>query len=58
MFTLKSQDNIAMFENPDEYMRYLCADHLEKMNDWVLSIRAVKVNSQNVCYTINLNFNL
>ena len=43
MFALKSQDNIAMFENPDEYMRYLCADHLEKMNDWVLSIRAAKV---------------
>ena len=45
MFTLKSQDNIAMFENPDEYMRYLCTDHLEKMNDWVLSIQAAKVSS-------------
>jgi hypothetical protein len=43
MFALKSQDSIAMFENPDEYMHYLCADHFEKMNDWVMSIRSAKV---------------
>ncbi|RIA78835.1 hypothetical protein C1645_674953, partial [Glomus cerebriforme] len=44
IFALKSQDKIAMFENPDDYVRYLCADHLDKMKDWVLSLRAAKVN--------------
>ena len=43
IFALKSQDKIAMFENPDDYIRYLCADHLDKMKDWVLSLRAAKV---------------
>ena len=45
MFALKSQDNIAIFENPDNYMHYLCADHFDKMNDWVLSLRAAKVTT-------------
>jgi len=35
--TLESQDN-TMFEDPDEYMRYLRMDRLETMNNWVLSI--------------------
>ncbi|RGB40029.1 hypothetical protein C1646_619677, partial [Rhizophagus diaphanus] len=43
IFALKSQDKVAMFENPDDYIRYLCADHLDKMKDWVLSLRAAKV---------------
>ncbi|CAG8503073.1 18454_t:CDS:10 [Rhizophagus irregularis] len=44
IFALKSQDKVAMFENPDDYIRYLCADHLDKMKDWVLSLRAAKNN--------------
>ena len=42
-FALKSQENIAMFENPDDYMHHMCADHFEKMSDWVMSIRTAKV---------------
>lgn len=54
MFALKSQDNISMFENTDDYMHYLCADHFEKMNDWVMSIRGAKVISYK-CILINLD---
>ncbi|CAG8540494.1 13243_t:CDS:2 [Ambispora gerdemannii] len=39
VFALKSLDRVAMFENPEDYVHYLCADHKEKMKDWVLSIR-------------------
>ena len=50
MFALKSQDNIAMFENTDDYMHYLCAEHFEKMNDWVMSIRSAKVNFNKIIF--------
>ncbi|CAG8627840.1 1932_t:CDS:2, partial [Dentiscutata heterogama] len=43
-FALKSQDKISLFENPDDYIHFLCADNSEKNNDWVLSIRAAKNN--------------
>ena len=43
-FALKSQDKITMFESPDQdYVHFLCAERLEKMKDWVLSIRNAKV---------------
>ncbi|CAG8719518.1 10679_t:CDS:2, partial [Scutellospora calospora] len=41
-FALKSQEKFSLFENPEDYVHFLCADHLEKTNDWVLSIRAAK----------------
>ncbi|CAG8528053.1 9982_t:CDS:2 [Paraglomus brasilianum] len=42
-FALKSQDKITMFESPDQdYVHFLCAERLEKMKDWVLSIRNAK----------------
>ncbi|CAG8608504.1 2827_t:CDS:10 [Funneliformis caledonium] len=45
IFALKSQDKIAMFENPEkDYLHYLCADHLDKMKDWVFSLQASKNN--------------
>ncbi|CAG8606114.1 24508_t:CDS:10 [Dentiscutata erythropus] len=43
-FALKSQEKISLFENPDDYIHFLCADNSEKNNDWVLSIRAAKNN--------------
>ncbi|CAJ0650688.1 12971_t:CDS:2, partial [Entrophospora sp. SA101] len=43
VFALKSQDKITMFENPEnDYIKYLCADHYDKMKDWVLSISTAK----------------
>ncbi|KAG9305554.1 hypothetical protein G9A89_003617 [Geosiphon pyriformis] len=42
VFALKSQDRVVMFENPEDYVHYLCADHMEKMKDWVLSIRTAR----------------
>ncbi|CAJ0840191.1 5344_t:CDS:10 [Entrophospora sp. SA101] len=45
VFALKSQDKITMFENPEnDYIKYLCADHYDKMKDWVLSISTAKNN--------------
>ncbi|CAI2178586.1 18121_t:CDS:10 [Funneliformis geosporum] len=45
IFVLKSQDKIAMFENPEkDYLHYLCADHMDKKRDWVFSLRASKNN--------------
>ncbi len=45
IFAVKSQDKITMFENPEnDYMHYLCADHLDKMNEWLLAIRTAKVS--------------
>ncbi|KAF0431534.1 serine/arginine-rich splicing factor 6 [Gigaspora margarita] len=43
-FALKSQEKISLFENPEDYIHFLCADNSEKTNDWVLSIRAAKNN--------------
>ncbi|CAG8763462.1 4048_t:CDS:2, partial [Acaulospora morrowiae] len=44
-FALKSQDKISMFENPEnDYVHFLCAESLEAMNNWILSIRAAKNN--------------
>ncbi|EXX70083.1 uncharacterized protein OCT59_011008 [Rhizophagus irregularis] len=43
VFAIKSQDKITMFENPEnDYMHYLCADHLEKMNEWIIAVRMAK----------------
>ncbi|CAG8531859.1 3541_t:CDS:2 [Ambispora leptoticha] len=42
LFALKSQDRVVMFENSEDYVHYLCADHMEKMKDWVLSIRTAR----------------
>ncbi|CAG8524324.1 369_t:CDS:10 [Funneliformis mosseae] len=43
VFAVKSQDKITMFENPEkDYMHYLCAENLNKMNEWLLSIRTVR----------------
>ncbi|PKC12019.1 hypothetical protein RhiirA5_465374, partial [Rhizophagus irregularis] len=45
VFAIKSQDKITMFENPEnDYMHYLCADHLEKMNEWIIAVRMAKVS--------------
>ncbi|CAG8536369.1 10256_t:CDS:2 [Paraglomus occultum] len=42
-FALKSQDRVTMFESPEQdYVHFLCAEHMEKMKDWVLSIRNAK----------------
>ncbi|RIA85183.1 hypothetical protein C1645_697988 [Glomus cerebriforme] len=44
VFAIKSQDKITMFENPEkDYMHFLCTDHLEKMNEWIIAIRMAKV---------------
>jgi len=44
VFAIKSQDKITMFETPDDYIHFLTADHLEYMNDWIISIRMAKVS--------------
>ena len=44
VFAIKSQDKITMFENPDNYMHYLCADYLDNMNEWIITIRMAKVS--------------
>ncbi|KAI3654829.1 hypothetical protein MP228_000209 [Amoeboaphelidium protococcarum] len=41
-FAMKSQENAAVYENPFQYCYYLCVDSLDKMKDWVLSIRSAK----------------
>ncbi|CAG8618988.1 8265_t:CDS:2, partial [Scutellospora calospora] len=44
-FALKSQDKITMFLNPEnDYIRFLCADNLDMMNNWILSIRTARNN--------------
>ncbi|CAI2175312.1 12957_t:CDS:10 [Funneliformis geosporum] len=43
VFAVKSLDKITMFENPEnDYMHYLCAENLNKMNEWLLAIRTVR----------------
>ncbi|KAL1916202.1 uncharacterized protein VTP21DRAFT_5819 [Calcarisporiella thermophila] len=42
LFALKSQERSRHFENSDDYLHMLCAEHMEKMKDWVLSIRVAK----------------
>jgi len=44
VFAIKSQDKITMFENPDNYIHYLCADHLDDMNNWIITVRMAKVS--------------
>ncbi|CAG8734653.1 9061_t:CDS:2, partial [Racocetra persica] len=42
-FALKSQDRITMFLNPEnDYIRFLCADDLDTMNNWILNIRMAR----------------
>ncbi|CAG8702407.1 16938_t:CDS:10, partial [Gigaspora rosea] len=42
-FALKSQDKITMFLNPEnDYIRFLCADDLDIMNNWILSIKTAR----------------
>ncbi|CAG8606149.1 36685_t:CDS:10 [Gigaspora margarita] len=44
-FALKSQDKITMFLNPEnDYIRFLCADDLDIMNNWILSIKTARNN--------------
>ncbi|RUS24493.1 hypothetical protein BC938DRAFT_473499 [Jimgerdemannia flammicorona] len=45
-FALKSQDRARSHDNPDDYLHFLCSDHLEKMKDWVLSIRSARSQIQ------------
>jgi hypothetical protein len=44
VFAIKSQDKITMFENPENYIHYLCADSLKTMNEWIITIRMAKVS--------------
>ncbi|KAI9007372.1 ubiquitin-related domain-containing protein, partial [Gaertneriomyces semiglobifer] len=41
-FALRSTDNIAMFENKKDYVRYLCVEKQERLYDWVLAMRLAK----------------
>ena len=44
-FALKSQQMMSYYEDIDKgYVYYLCAEHLDKMKDWILSIRSAKVS--------------
>lgn len=38
-FALKSQQSIKVFEDSNDYVSFVCVDNLDKMKDWVLSIR-------------------
>ncbi|KAL1920318.1 uncharacterized protein VTP21DRAFT_1464 [Calcarisporiella thermophila] len=42
MFALKSQERARIYENTEDYVHFLCAEHFDKMKDWVLSIRVTK----------------
>ncbi|KAG5461852.1 MAG: hypothetical protein BJ554DRAFT_5894, partial [Olpidium bornovanus] len=47
-FCLKSQKHPDISESPEAgYAHFLCAEHLDKMRDWVLSLRAAR--TQVIC---------
>ncbi|KAI8904590.1 ubiquitin-related domain-containing protein, partial [Powellomyces hirtus] len=41
-FALRSTDSISMFENKQDYVRFLCVEKEERLFDWVLAIRLAK----------------
>ncbi|KAI8590297.1 hypothetical protein BDZ88DRAFT_496788 [Geranomyces variabilis] len=41
-FALRSTDSISMFENKQDYVRFLSVDKEERLFDWVLAIRLAK----------------
>ncbi|KAI8823155.1 uncharacterized protein EV422DRAFT_494485, partial [Fimicolochytrium jonesii] len=41
-FALRSTDSISLFENKQDYARFLCVDKEERFYDWVLAIRLAK----------------
>ncbi|CAG8471645.1 7929_t:CDS:2 [Racocetra fulgida] len=36
-FAIKSQDKMSLFENPEDYVHFLCAESSDKANDWKTS---------------------
>ncbi|CAG8459948.1 9510_t:CDS:10 [Diversispora eburnea] len=41
-FAVKSQNKVTMFVNENDYVRFLSAESLDKMNEWVSCIRIAK----------------
>jgi hypothetical protein len=42
-FAVRAQQASAFYESMDDYAKFLCVDHMDKMKDWVMSIRSAKV---------------
>ncbi|KAI9142044.1 hypothetical protein BKA69DRAFT_1027879 [Paraphysoderma sedebokerense] len=48
-FALKSIERMGLFEDIErDYIHFFCTEHLDKMKDWVLSIRNAKVSSSSI----------
>ncbi|KAJ3023606.1 hypothetical protein HKX48_002154 [Thoreauomyces humboldtii] len=41
-FALRSTDSMAMFENKQDHVRFLCVEKEDRLFDWVLAIRLAK----------------
>jgi hypothetical protein len=44
-FVLKAQEKARIFENPEDFVFYFCAENMEVMRRWVLGLRQVKVSN-------------
>ncbi|RCH84947.1 hypothetical protein CU098_004296 [Rhizopus stolonifer] len=42
VIAIRAQDRPSIFENENDFMRFLAAENQEEMKDWVLSIRSAK----------------
>jgi hypothetical protein len=44
-FALRSTQNIKIFENTGDYVRYICVEKQDRLYDWVIAIRLAKNES-------------
>jgi hypothetical protein len=51
-FAVKAQSPESSFENKPDYVRFFCVETLDKMKDWILSIRNMK--SRNLAQALDL----
>lgn len=47
-FALKAQEKAKIFENPEDFVFYFCAETMEIMRYWVLCLRQVKVRIESL----------
>lgn len=48
VFGLRAQDKAKMYENPEDYLSFLCAEDSESFMEFVLGIRCAKVDNANL----------